>query len=160
MSQLPNQPLGYIIPTVTEEDLKELKNSQKQKIIFTKPFATYKVGDVLEIKVLPNRYQSEPPSFLVVQEKLGSFKYGFGGRGSTPFYKLYEEQSNVNRAIPIGSEPLNIYPKVNLSPEEKFYQSLGLKSRGGWSPTAKAKGRFLVAVVLVAGYFAYKKFKK
>jgi hypothetical protein len=49
---------------------------------------------------------------------------------------------------------------LNLSAEEKFYESLGLKSRGGYSPTVKAKGRFLVAVVLVAGYFAYKKFKK
>jgi hypothetical protein len=48
----------------------------------------------------------------------------------------------------------------SLSPEEKFYQSLGIVSKGGWSPTVKAKGRFLVAVVLVAGYFAYKKFKK
>jgi hypothetical protein len=57
-------------------------------------------------------------------------------------------------------EEFNLYPSKNLSTEEKFYESLGLKSRGGWSPTAKAKGRFLVAVVLVAGYFAYKKYKK
>lgn len=52
------------------------------------------------------------------------------------------------------------YSSENLSPEEKFYQSLGIKSKGGWSFTVKAKGRLLVAVVLVAGYFAYKKFKK
>jgi hypothetical protein len=58
------------------------------------------------------------------------------------------------------TEKVNLSPSVNLSAEEKFYQSLGLKDRGGWSPTVKAKGRFLVAVVLVAGYFAYKKFKK
>jgi hypothetical protein len=53
-----------------------------------------------------------------------------------------------------------VYAKPNLSSEEKFYESLGIKSRGGWSPTVKAKGRFYLAVVLVAGYFAYKKFKK
>ena len=52
------------------------------------------------------------------------------------------------------------YSSVNLSSEEKFYESLGIKSKGGWSFTVKAKGRLLVAVVLVAGYFAYKKFKK
>jgi len=49
-------------------------------------------------------------------------------------------------------------PVINLSPEEKFYESLGLKS-SMFSPL-KSKGRLLVAVVLVAGYFAYKKFKK
>lgn len=51
-----------------------------------------------------------------------------------------------------------VYAKANLSPEEKFYESLGLKSSMFF--TLKAKGRFLVAGVLVAGYFAYKKFKK
>ena len=50
------------------------------------------------------------------------------------------------------------YSSANLSPEEKFYESLGLKSSMFF--TLKAKGRFLVAGVLVAGYFAYKKFKK
>ena len=49
---------------------------------------------------------------------------------------------------------------VNLSPEEKFYESLGLKDKGGLTLPLKSKGRLLVAVVLVAGYFAYKKFKK
>jgi len=62
-----------------------------------------------------------------------------------------QEQSNNNRAIPILVKP-------NLSPEEKFYQSLGLKS-SMFSPL-KSKGRLLVVVVLVGGYFAYKKFKK
>lgn len=58
------------------------------------------------------------------------------------------------------TEKVNLSPSVNLSAEEKFYKSLGLKSKGGWSPTVKAKGRFYLVVVLVAGYFAYKKFKK
>ena len=81
---------------ITEEDLKELKNSQKQKIVFIKPFLNYKIGDVLEIKVFPNRFESEPPSFLVIDEKLGSPKYGFGGRGSTPFYELYKEKEKTD----------------------------------------------------------------
>ena len=113
---------------ITEQDLQELKNSQKQKIVFTKPFLNYKVGDILEVKVFPNRQESEPPSFLVIEEKLGSPKYGFGGRGSKPFYELYEEKQKANI--------------VN----ETFLQ--------------KHKNHLIIAVVLVAGYFAYKKFKK
>jgi hypothetical protein len=62
-----------------------------------------------------------------------------------------------NQPVVVNTE---VYAKKNISPEEKFYESLGIKSRGGWSPTVKAKGRFYLAVVLVAGYFAYKKFKK
>jgi hypothetical protein len=60
----------------------------------------------------------------------------------------------------VNSQKEVAYSSENLSPEEKFYQSLGIKSKGGWSFTVKAKGRLLVAVVLVGGYFAYKKFKK
>ena len=52
------------------------------------------------------------------------------------------------------------YSSVNLSSEEKFYESLGLKDKGGLTLPLKSKGRLLVALVLVAGYFAYKKFKK
>ena len=96
MSQIPKQQTtsGFsdFLNKISEKDLEELKNSQKQKIIFTKPFAPYKVGDVLEIKVFRNLYQSEPPSFFVVEEKLGSPKYPFGGRGSMPFYELYKEK--------------------------------------------------------------------
>ena len=132
---------------ITEEDLKQLKTVQKQKIVFTQPFAQFKVGDILEVKFISNSQQSEPPSFLVIDEKLGSPKYGFGGRGSTPFYELYK-----NAPVKLA--------KISQDAEDKFYESLGLKSQGGYSPTVKAKGRFLVAVVLVGGYFAYKKFKK
>jgi hypothetical protein len=48
-----------------------------------------------------------------------------------------------------------------LTAEDKFYESLGIKkSSGGWGIQSRPMGRLLVAVVLVAGYFAYKKFKK
>jgi hypothetical protein len=42
--------------------------------------------------------------------------------------------------------------------EDNFYRSLGFTTSGMIKP--KVKGRLLVAVVLVAGYFAYKKYKK
>lgn len=42
--------------------------------------------------------------------------------------------------------------------EDNFWRSLGFTTSGMIKP--KVKGRFYLAVVLVAGYFAYKKFKK
>jgi hypothetical protein len=42
--------------------------------------------------------------------------------------------------------------------EDNFYRSLGFTTSGMIKP--KVKGRLLVAVVLVAGYFAFKKFNK
>jgi len=48
-----------------------------------------------------------------------------------------------------------------LTAEDKFYEMLGIKkTSGGWGIDSRNQGRFLVAVVLVVGYFAYKKFKK
>lgn len=124
-----NKPLSKY-NKITEEDLKELKNSQKQKIVLTQAFAGYKVADVLDVKVFPNRFQSEPPSFLVIDEKLGSPKYGIGGRGSVPFYKAYKDVANSN---------------TDVAPQS-FIQ--------------KHKNHLLIAGALVLGYFAYKKFNK
>ena len=67
----------------------------------------------------------------------------------------YLKEESVNQPVVVNTE---VYAKPNLSLEEKFYESLGLKSSMFF--TLKSKGRLLVAVVLVAGYFAYKKFKK
>jgi hypothetical protein len=49
-----------------------------------------------------------------------------------------------------------------LTAEDRFYESLGIKYHNThmFGVASRQKGRFLVAVVLVAGYFAYKKFKK
>ena len=48
-----------------------------------------------------------------------------------------------------------------LTAEDKFYEMLGIKkTSGGWGIQSRPLGRLLVAVVLVAGYFAYKKYKK
>jgi hypothetical protein len=49
-----------------------------------------------------------------------------------------------------------------LTAEDKFYESLGIKYHNThmFGRPSRTKGRLLVAVVLVAGYFAYKKFKK
>jgi hypothetical protein len=116
---------------ITEKDLEALKKIEAIKIVFTKPFAVYKVGDILEVKFLSNLYQSEPPSFLVVEEKVGSPKYAFGGRDSTPFYEIYKDGATL--------------PSTGLD-SQTFIQ--------------KHKNHLLIAGVLVIGYFAYKKFNK
>ena len=49
-----------------------------------------------------------------------------------------------------------------LTIEDKFYEKLGIKYHNThmFGVASRMKGRFYLAVVLVAGYFAYKKFKK
>jgi VCBS repeat-containing protein len=48
-----------------------------------------------------------------------------------------------------------------MTQEDKFYEMLGIKkTNGGWGIQSRPMGRILVAVFLVAGYFAYKKYKK
>jgi hypothetical protein len=80
-----------------------------------------------------------------------------GGRVDMPC----KNNGGVSKNQPVADAPKEVaYSSVNLSSEEKFYESLGLKDKGGLTLPLKSKGRLLVAVVLVAGYFAYKKFKK
>jgi hypothetical protein len=172
---------------ITEQDLIQLEKIKKQKIILTKDFVNYKVGDILEVKFFPNLLRSEPPSFLVIDEKLGSPKYGFGGRGSTPFYEIYKEKekekiADVNsspqpkvmpqpKVIPLMWLPApiteavkqqNLKMRDTLTAEDKFYEKLGIKYHNThmFGRPSRRKGRLLVALALVAGYFAYKKFKK
>ncbi len=49
-----------------------------------------------------------------------------------------------------------------LTAEDRLYEKLGIKYHNThmFGVASRFKGRFLLAVVLVAGYFAYKKFKK
>ena len=47
---------------------------------------------------------------------------------------------------------------VSQDSEDKFWRSLGFTQSDMIKP--KHKGRFYLVVVLVGGYFAYKKFKK
>ena len=51
---------------------------------------------------------------------------------------------------------------TTLTTEDKFYEMIGIKKTDGtgWGLQSRPVGRLLVAVILVAGYFAYKKFKK
>jgi hypothetical protein len=88
------------------------------KFIFTKDFSTripatgsgrasagegdgkftvrYKIGDIIEGDVVPNKSTSEPPSYLVVANP--KLKIGFGGRGwkSQKFFEPYSGTSTTS----------------------------------------------------------------
>ena len=75
---------------------------------------------------------------------------------------------------PFGGKPPIVKPTTDevkqqnlivgdvLTAEDKFYEKLGIKYHNThmFGVASRMKGRFYLAVVLVAGYFAYKKFKK
>ena len=121
--------------TVNQDDLQELKEIKTRKIVFTENKGKFKKGDILEVKIMPNKHSSEPSSFLIVEEKIGSSKMGFGGRGYKPFFEDYKEQSNAEK------ENKNLKLASNSPKEPLFY--------------------VLVTIgVLTLGYFAYNKLKK
>jgi hypothetical protein len=76
--------------------------------------------------------------------------------------KLPIEVKPTNEVVntPIKVENLQSSKAINL--EDKFYELIGIKykPKNDFGLNSTTSGRLLVAVVLVAGYFAYKKFKK
>jgi hypothetical protein len=72
--------------------------------------------------------------------------------------------NNGGRAVnqPISVKQQNLKVGDVLTAEDKFYEKLGIKYHNThmFGVYSRMKGRFYLAVVLVAGYFAYKKFKK
>jgi hypothetical protein len=76
------------------------------------------------------------------------------------------EDIAATQQLPDMKMPASGVPNVFLKSgaehdaEEIFYQKLGLKSAGGYDISLKAKGRALVLLVLIGGYYAYKKLNK
>ena len=80
----------------------------------------------------------------------------------------------VNNGGRAENQPVSVKPTTNevkqqnllvgdvLTAEDKFYEKLGIKYHNThmFGVASRMKGRFYLVVVLVAGYFAYKKFKK
>lgn len=80
--------------------------------------------------------------------------YGVGVKGQTTSVKPTSESVKQQNAMVLQNANV-------LTTEDKFYEMLGIKkTSGGWGIQSRPLGRLLVAVVLVAGYFAYKKYKK
>ena len=110
----------------------------------------------------------------------GKFQYCSYGYDTTKFKSFDDCMTNYNKVfypptttdLPIVVKPTTDGVKqqnLNLAiggdvmtQEDKFYEMFGIKkSRSGdIGIQSRPLGRLLVAVVLVAGYFAYKKFKK
>jgi hypothetical protein len=94
----------------------------------------------------------------------------FGGLKTIDFGTVNQIHSPFGGKLPIVKPTTNevkqqnlLAPReVKLTAEDKFYEILGIKKTdgSGWGLQSRPVGRLLVAVVLVGGYFAYKKFKK
>jgi len=69
-----------------------------------------------------------------------------------------ENQPIINAPIKVQ----NLESSKAINSEDKFYELIGIKYKphNDFGLNSTTSGRLLVAVVLVAGYFAYKKFKK
>jgi hypothetical protein len=110
----------------------------------------------------------------------GKFQYCSYGYDKTKFKSFDDCMTNYNKVfyppkttdLPVSVKPttdevkkqnLNLASRVDvMTQEDKFYEMFGIKkSRSGdIGIQSRPLGRLLVAVVLVGGYFAYKKFKK
>jgi len=127
------------------------------------------LGNVTSTKVLCNdgsikNQQSSPTAMY------GDACANNGGRAKNTFVsdldidmskRKYKTGSDFSKQREIESQQNLLVGGNNLTAEDKFYESLGIKkSSGGFGIQSRPMGRILVAIVLVAGYFAYKKFKK
>jgi len=111
------------------------------------------------------------------EQKFQHCNYGY----DTTKYKSFEDcmtnyykfnTSNLPDKLPIAVKPTseivkqqNLLKMQNMSvltAEDRFYESLGIKYHNThmFGVASRQKGRLLLLGVLVAGYFAYKKFKK
>ena len=184
MSQFPNQPLGYlqmqdnrkniIIPKGTiinnariDWNGIEFEATKENQYDYGTRNANF--GDFEILSIVDRSKEADIPPFNQLKKNINGFPVTYRTIVTAKLNKNITNSinnapviytANQTTSVKPPTEIVNLSPSANLSSEEKFYQSLGFKDRGGWSFTVKAKGRFLVAVVLVAGYFAYKKFKK
>ncbi len=72
------------------------------------------------------------------------------------------QQPSQFKTISEAVKQQNLKKGDTLTAEDKFYEKLGIKYHNThmFGRPSRTKGRLLVALALVAGYFAYKKFKK
>ena len=119
-------------------------------------------------------------SLLAPQTKEeGKFQYCNYGYDKTKFKSFEDCMTNYNKVfypatttdLPVVKPTTDGVKQQNLNlairgdvmtQEDKFYEMFGIKKTrsGDIGIQSRPLGRLLVAVVLVGGYFAYKKFKK
>jgi len=108
------------------------------------PKFKFKKGDIVDGFIMPNQFETEPPAYLVITDKTKSdamFRFANGGRG----FKGYDFIEKISDSANVSNEP---------APPTKSGDAFFAKLAGAYNKN------LIIAVVLVAGYFAYKKFKK
>jgi hypothetical protein len=92
-----------------------------------------------------------------VISNMGNFKIGIPVENLTILNDDGTPESGSMETLPPAIMP----PPTKLTAEDKFYEKLGIKySDSGWGIKSRPMGRILVLGVLIASYFAYKKFNK
>jgi hypothetical protein len=132
-----------------------LKSNPNKKDMFgdvgTDVVGTLQIGDIIDIA-----------------------KTGGGGRGivMTPYlifsddtFILGYDADKVDDSTPASKTNSNLLLKpignINMTSEDRLYEKLGIKfTNSGWGLKSRPMGRLLVLGVLIASYFAYKKFNK
>jgi len=147
-----------------------VSNTQENGSDFNKQKSLNEIlGNVTSTKVVCKdgtiKYQQSSPNAMYRDACADN-----GGRAENTFVsdldidmskKKYKTGSDFSKQREIESQQNLLVGGNNLTAEDKFYESLGIKkSSGGFGIQSRPMGRILVAIVLVAGYFAYKKFKK
>jgi hypothetical protein len=73
--------------------------------------------------------------------------------------ELSSDQSSASKTN--SNSLLKPIGNINMTAEDKLYEKLGIKfTNSGWGLKSRPMGRLLVLGVLIASYFAYKKFNK
>ena len=110
--------------------------------------------------------------------KSGQVVSGGIGGGSLDTKNFYIGYGNYTNPIPLeyikvlnddgtpasktnSNSLLKPIENINMTAEDKLYEKLGIKfTNSGWGLKSRPMGRLLVLGVLIASYFAYKKFNK
>jgi hypothetical protein len=130
------------------EDVFIKPNSQQ----LVSPKVKFKKGDLVDGLIVPNKYQSEPPAYLIITDKSksdGMFRFANGGRGFQGYDFI--EKVTVNNSTKL--EVLN----GGINPNGMYTNKVTTQGNKTKEPIYYI---LVTSGVLVAGYFAYKKFKK
>lgn len=165
-----SSPIGLGTKITSIQAKRNEKNIVKSKFIFTQPFTasaklrklnhngasfkkvTYNIGDVVEGVIVPNKLNSEPPTFLQVNIGDASFQIGFGGRGASviePYKEPTTQSTPEKEVVKSNEESTNTDTSKEKAPSESE----------GWS----TKKKVIVGVSVVAALgtiFGLLKWKK
>ena len=131
-----------------------------------KPNILFKKGDVIDGTIRTEKFifNTNTKGIMAKPTVVGARVEEVGGLVFVPISSvdLFDAETEAQKQIEEALKQANVKAPtkevLSQDKEDNFYRSLGFTTSGMIKP--KVKGRFFVAVVLVAGYFAYKKYKK